>query len=160
GTPPPPPPPNVSEFDERVAENGRLTPREKLQLHRDNPNCYSCHSQIDPLGFALSEYDWFGRYRPEWSRRGLDNEGVLPDGTPVKGVDGLSAALTEGRMDQLSRQLTVKLLAYALGRQVEYYDEATIQELLSAFERQDRRLQSLIQAIVISKTFQQNDFQE
>jgi hypothetical protein len=90
----------------------------------------------------------------------LDNEGVLPDGTPVKGVDGLSAALTEGRMDQLSRQLTVKLLAYALGRQVEYYDEATIQELLSAFERQDRRLQSLIQAIVISKTFQQNDFQE
>ena len=112
------------------------------------------------MGFALSEYDWFGRYRPEWSRRGLDNEGVLPDGTPVKGVDGLSAALTEGRMDQLSRQLTVKLLAYALGRQVEYYDEATIQELLGAFERQDRRLQSLIQAIAISKTFQQNDFQE
>ena len=62
GTPPPPPPPNVSDFDDEIAD-AELTAREKLERHRENPNCYACHSQIDPLGFALEHFDWFGRHR-------------------------------------------------------------------------------------------------
>ena len=63
GTPPPPPPPNASRFSERISENRKLSQRDKLKLHRNNPNCYVCHNQIDPLGFALEGFEWFGRKR-------------------------------------------------------------------------------------------------
>ena len=160
GTPPPPPPPNVSQFDERVAENRRLSQRQKLQLHRRNPNCYACHSQIDPLGFALSEFDWFGRLRENQRGRRIDSRGKLPDGTVVDGLDGLNEALIGKRIDDLSRQLATKLLSYALGRQLEYYDEATIRELLIDFRQQDRHPRALIHAIVRTDAFQRNEPQE
>ena len=156
GTPPPPPPPNVSEFDERIADSERLTQRQKLELHRRNPNCYSCHSQIDPLGFTLSDFDWFGRYRPVEGGRG-ESHGRLPDGTEIEGLDGLIESLLHDRLDDLSRQAITKLLSYALGRQLEYYDEATVRGLLDDFERDERRLRGLIHSIVQTDTFQMNE---
>lgn len=154
GTPPPPPPPNVSEFDERVAENRKLTQRQKLELHRKNPNCYSCHSQIDPLGFALEEFEWFGRHRPTRRGKAVDTTGQLPDGEPFKGLTGLTQALLEDRIDDLTMQICRKMLSYALGRQLEYYDEATVRELVADMQSHKRRIPALIHAIVRSDTFQ------
>ena len=151
GTPPPPPPPNASEFDERIAENERLSPRRKLERHRTNPNCYACHSQIDPLGFALESFEWFGRYRG--SRR-IDNTGQLPGSKPFKGLAGLSRTLAAERIDDLAAQVTRKMLSYALGRQLEYYDESTVRNLIADFQEHERRLPSLIQAIVETDAFQ------
>lgn len=153
GTPPPPPPPNVSEFDERVAENDRLSQRQKLELHRANPRCYACHSQIDPLGFALEEFEWFGRYRPERRGRPVDSVGRLPGGTQFRGLKGLSETLLKEHSSDLAEQLTRKMLAYALGRQLEYYDEATVQELTNELQADQRRVRTLIRAIVQSDTF-------
>lgn len=154
GTPPPPPPPNVSEFDEEIAENRRLSQRRKLELHRDNPNCYACHSQIDPLGFTLAKYDWFGRYRPNQRGQKVDDRGEFPDGAAFTGIDGLRKVIVKDRMDDLISHLSRKMLSYALGRQLEYYDEATVQEIIAAVERDDRRFRSLIRAIIRSPTFQ------
>lgn len=154
GTPPPPPPPNVSQFDERVAENRRLTQRQKLELHRGNANCYACHSQIDPLGFALEEFEWFGRHRPTRRGKRIDSTGQLPGGEEFKGLAGLSKALLNERIDDLTNQAARKMLSYALGRQLQYYDEATVQDIVKSMQSNDRRLQSMIHAIVNSDTFQ------
>ncbi|MGZ0167977.1 MAG: DUF1592 domain-containing protein [Planctomycetales bacterium] len=154
GTPPPPPPPNVSEFDEEVSENRKLTQRQKLELHRQKPNCYSCHSQIDPLGFALEEFEWFGRHRPTSRGKPVDTTGQLPDGQPFKGLTGLTQALLRDRIDDLTTQVCRKMLSYALGRQLEYYDEATVRELVAEMQTHERRIPALIHAIVRSDTFQ------
>ncbi|MCR9197091.1 MAG: DUF1592 domain-containing protein [Planctomycetaceae bacterium] len=148
---PPPPPPNVSELDERVAENRRLSARQKLELHRSNPNCYTCHSQIDPLGFALESFEWYGRHRP---RRSADTTASFPGGQPFQGLQGLAETLVTERIDDLAEQVTRRMLAYALGRQLEYYDEATVGDLVTAFQADDRKLQTLILAIVQSDAFQ------
>ena len=154
GTPPPPPPPNVSEFDVRVAERRNLTQRQKLELHRNNPNCYACHAQIDPLGFALEQYDWFGRFTRSRRGRQPDIRGTLPGGTEFRGLTGLQTALVAERRDQLVEQITRKMMTYALGRQLEYFDEPVIREIIGQVDADNRRLQTLIQAIVNSDTFQ------
>lgn len=154
GTPPPPPPPNVSEFDEHVEENDRLSGRQKLELHRRNAQCYACHSQIDPLGFALEEFEWFGRYRPKRDGKRVDAVGKLPSGTQFRGLQGLSATLLNERTGDLAQQLTRKMLTYAFGRQLEYYDEATVRELTQELETNQRKVRALIQAIIHSTTFQ------
>ncbi|MEM7476476.1 MAG: DUF1592 domain-containing protein [Planctomycetota bacterium] len=149
GTPPPPPPPNVSEFDERIQER-RLSQRQKLELHRQNPNCYACHNEIDPLGFALENFENFGQFR---NRRPSDTTGKLPSGLEVNGIEGLRKAIVTERRNDLVQQMTRKLLAYALGRQLEYYDEASIRDIIAKFEAEDRRMQSLIRLIIQSETF-------
>lgn len=154
GTPPPPPPPNVSEFNAELVENRKLSAKQKLELHRRNPNCYACHSQIDPLGFSLAEFDWFGRHRPQSRGRKADTRAQLPDGTEFEGLDGLRKVLIERRLNDLVTQITRKMLSYALGRQLEYYDEATVQEIVAAVQADGRKLQTLIREIVHSDTFQ------
>jgi hypothetical protein len=154
GTPPPPPPPNVSEFDEKVAENRKLTQRQKLEMHRRNPNCYACHSEIDPLGFALEEFEWFGRHRPTVKGKRVDSTGQLPTGRIFTGLKELCEALVSDRMDVLATQVSRKMLSYALGRQLEYYDEATVRELVAEMQTHERRIPALIHAIVRSETFQ------
>ncbi|PHS05660.1 MAG: hypothetical protein COA78_15125 [Blastopirellula sp.] len=154
GTPPPPPPPNVSEIDERLSRKRELTQRQKLELHRNNPNCYTCHSEIDPLGFGLEQFDWFGRYRTTQRGKPIDSTGKLPSGKQFSGLKGLQSALIEDRLDDLTQQITRKMLSYALGRQLEYYDEATVRQLVIEFNKNNRQVQTLIQAIVRSDTFQ------
>lgn len=154
GTPPPPPPPNVSEFDERIADNERLTQKQKLEAHRRNPACYACHSQIDPLGFALEEFEWFGRHRPRRRGRPVDARGKLPEGAEFTGLAELSEVLVRERGDDLTEQICRKMLSYALGRQLQYYDESTVRKLIGSMNRDERRMRTLIHAIVASSAFQ------
>jgi len=153
GTPPPPPPPNVSQFDESIEERDSLSARQKLELHRQNPNCYVCHNEIDPLGFALEEFGWFGRERRLDGEDDLDVEGMLPNGTVVNGISGLRDALISERRDDLVEQMTRKMLSYALCRQIEYYDESTVNEIVETVENDNRRMRTLILAIVRSDAF-------
>ena len=152
--PPPPPPPNVSELSEDIEENGRLSFREKLELHREKPNCYACHSQMDPLGFSLEQYDWFGRYRSRQGRKRIDATGQLPNGTEFDGLAGLKKIIVEQRRDDLVRQVSKKMLSYALGRQLEYYDEPTIRKIVANVTEDGDRMQTLIREIVMSYAFQ------
>lgn len=153
GTPPPPPPPNVSEFSDEVDRRRSLTRRQKLELHRQQPNCYACHSQIDPLGFSLENYDWFGRFKTRARRRPIDATGQLPDGTKFTGPAGLKKVILEKRLDDLTRQLTQKMLAYALGRQLEYYDELAVRQIIARLTSDQYRFRTLIHAIVQSYPF-------
>ena len=154
GTPPPPPPPNVSEFSDEVEDKRFLSSRQKLQLHRRNPNCYSCHSQIDPLGFSLENYDWFGRWRSNLRGRPVDSRGKLPNGTEFEGPNGLQQVIVQQRLPDLRRQLTKKMLAYALGRQLEFYDEPAVRTIIESVEADSDHFRALIYAIVESYPFQ------
>lgn len=153
GTPPAPPPPNASQFDEEIEESDSLTFRQKLQKHRSNPNCYACHIEMDPLGLSLENYDWFGRYRTRYGRRKIDARGQLPDGTDFDGLVGLKKVLLEKRQDDLIRQVTSKMLSYALGRQLEYYDEPAVRSIVAAVKKDGGRIQTLIREIIHSHPF-------
>ncbi|MEM9365913.1 MAG: DUF1592 domain-containing protein [Planctomycetota bacterium] len=154
GTPPPPPPPNVSELSEEILENDRLTLRQKLARHRDAPQCNACHREIDPIGLSLERYDWFGRFRSRSQRRPIDDRGRLPDGTEFSGLRGLNQVLLEKRYPDLRRQVATKMLSYALGRQLEYYDEPAVRSILEQIGEENDRFQSLIHQIVQSYPFQ------
>lgn len=154
GTPPPAPPPNVSELSDEIEENERLTMREKLEIHRKSPNCYACHSQMDPLGLALERYDWFGRYRNRLHGHRIDDKGTLPDGTQFKGLPGLKEVILETRKEDLVRQVATRMLSYALGRQLEYYDEPAIRKILLELQNRENRFRSLIHGVVQSHPFQ------
>lgn len=157
GTPPPPPPPNAGQLDETEEgdeEREVLSLREKLAIHRSQAECSICHNQIDPLGLSLEHYDNFGRWRRSTEVGSIDATGQLPNGTKFADLSGLRRVIIEQRMDDLARQITLKMLSYALGRQVEYFDEASLQGILQQFEQDDYRLRSLIHAIVKSYPFQ------
>lgn len=154
GTPPPPPPPNVSEISDEIRKQRKLTRREKLELHRKNPNCYGCHSKMDPLGFSMENFDWFGRWREKDRGKPVDADGELPDGTKFTGTTGLKEIILERRFDDLTRQITRKMLSYALGRQLEYYDELAVRGIVDELERDEFKVQTLIQSIVTSYPFQ------
>ncbi len=149
-----PPPPNVSEFPEEIEENRSLSFREKLELHRSKPNCYACHSQMDPLGFSLEQYDWFGRYRTRRGQRRIDPTGRLPNGTEFQGLAGLKQVIVEQRRDDLVRQMSQKMLSYALGRQLEYYDEPAIRTIVAKVMAENDQMQTLLQEVVLSYPFQ------
>lgn len=154
GTPPPNPPPNVSELDEEIEENRKLTPREKLEMHRANPKCTSCHEQLDPLGLSLEHFDWFGRWRDRLHRKKIDATGSLPDGTSFDGLRGLQQVLLNQRREDLIRQTTRKMLAYGLGRSLEYYDEKTVRDITRDMAGNGYRFQDLLKGIVTSYPFQ------
>ncbi len=156
GTPPPPPPPNVSEFSDKIEDQEELSERQKLELHRKNPNCYGCHSKMDPLGFSLQHYDWFGRWRDEIDDKPVDARGELPDGTTFTGATGLRRIIIERRFNDLARQITRKMLSYGLGRQLEYYDERAVRQIVSQLEEDGYRFHSLVLGIVQSYPFQYN----
>ena len=153
GTPPPPPPPDAGELAERISENRRLNARQKLELHSRKASCRACHSLMDPLGFSLENFDWFGRWRDKNRGRKIDARGRLPDGTEFEGVKGLKKVLVERRKDELASQLIRKLLSFALGRQLEYYDEGVVRQIAAKAARGDLRFNSLIGEVVRSYPF-------
>ena len=153
GTPPPPPPPDAGELDEDIEENRKLTFRQKLEMHSKNPRCYSCHREMDPLGFSLENYDWFGRWRSKSRGRPIDSKGLLPSGTEFEGPIGLRKVIVGEKLDDLARQVTRKMLSYALGRQLEYYDVPAVREILAAFKSDNYRLQTLLSEICSSYPF-------
>jgi mono/diheme cytochrome c family protein len=153
GTPPPPPPPDVPEL--KAAPHGKvLSMREQMEVHRTNPTCAACHGRMDPIGFALENYDAVGRWRREDAGAPIDASGKLPDGTVFDGPSGLNQLLLTKYRDDFVRTATEKLLTYALGRGVEYYDLPTIRAITAEAARDNYRVSSLILAIIKSTPFQ------
>jgi hypothetical protein len=152
GTPPPPPPPDVPEL--KAAPHGKvLSMREQMQVHRANAVCAACHGRMDPIGFALENFDGVGRWRGEDAGAAIDASGKLPDGTEFQGPAGLSQLLLNKYRDDFVRTATEKLLTYALGRGVEYYDYPTIRSITREAAGDNYRISSWILAIVKSTPF-------
>ena len=152
GAPPPPPLPNVPALDGSVPAN--LPIRERLGLHRSNPVCANCHRTIDPVGFALENFDAVGRWRDQEGDSGpIDASGGLPGAGELSGVAGLEQGLLR-RPELFAGALTEKLLTFALGRGVEYYDAPAVRRILREARPDDYRFSSLILGIVKSVPFQ------
>lgn len=152
GAPPPPPPPNVPALDE-AAVAASLPMRERLAAHRTNPVCASCHTTIDPVGFSLENFDAVGRWRDHVGDNPVDVVGGLPGMGEFAGVAGLEAGLLS-RPELFADTVTEKLLTFALGRGVEYYDAPAIRQIVRDAEPGGYRLSSLILGIVKSTPFQ------
>jgi uncharacterized protein DUF1592/uncharacterized protein DUF1588/uncharacterized protein DUF1587/uncharacterized protein DUF1585/uncharacterized protein DUF1595 len=147
GSPPPPPPPDVPSLKEDK-DLSLLTMRQRMELHQASPVCSSCHSRMDPLGFALESFDGLGRWRA-----GVDSSGVLPDGTKIDGPVGLRHILLD-RKDQFVTTATERLLTYALGRGVEPFDMPAIRKIVRDSAVNDYRWSSWIVSVVKSVPFQ------
>jgi hypothetical protein len=155
GSPPPPPPPDVPALAENddSGEPPRSV-RERLEVHRENPACAGCHRVMDPLGFALENFDAIGRWRAT-SEAGtpIDASGTLVDGSVVEGATSLRDALLRNEVSVM-RTVTEKLLTYALGRGIEYYDQPAIRQIVAAAAQDDYRWSSVILELVKSMPFQ------
>jgi hypothetical protein len=158
--PPPPPPPNAGEVQPNTAGE-KLTVRERLSRHRDEPTCASCHRTLDPFGLALENYDAIGLWRTRQNGEGfrgrkspeLDVSGTLPSGRQFDGLNEFKAALVEEK-DRFARAFSQRMLTYALCRPVGYADRETTDRLVQSLVENEYRIQSLIHAIVASDPFQ------
>ena len=154
GTPPPPPPPNVPEL-EPAEDTGRvLAMRERMEQHRENPVCASCHRVMDPLGLALENFDAIGRWRGHMPGGiAIDASGAMPDGTGFDGPAELRGLLVRDR-EQFATVVTEKLLIYALGRGIEYYDAPAVRRIVRGSAADEYGLASLVVGVVQSTPFQ------
>ncbi len=160
GSPPPAPPANVPPLEESAAGAAPTSQRERMEAHRRNPACAVCHRVMDPLGFALDNFDAIGRWRTTDDpripgQRGpvIDASGVMPDGTRFEGPAGLRELLLD-RQQEFIRTVTGRLLTYALGRRLEHHDMPVVREIVREAAEQDHRWSALIQGIVKSEPFQ------
>ena len=187
GTPPPEPPPNVGILSQELQQMEEMSFREKVEMHSSNAYCSGCHSRIDPIGFSMENFSYFGQWRDTYdfrtrvdsadeadesitlntetspdpitihfknTRRPISAAGSLPDGTGFDGPAGLKEALLRDRHGDLIRQVVSKMLAYSLGRQLEYYDEPAVLKIIASLEANDYRFQTLLQEVVASYPFQ------
>jgi len=155
GSPPPPPPPNVPELDEVKATGGgrTLSVRERMEEHRKNPTCNSCHRVIDPLGLALENYDPTGAWRIKDNEVQVDPVGTLYDGSQIDGPESLRGALLKYK-DAVVLSFTESLMTYALGRRVEHYDMPAIRAIVRDAAKNDYKMSSFIQGVIKSAAFQ------
>jgi uncharacterized protein DUF1592/uncharacterized protein DUF1588/uncharacterized protein DUF1587/uncharacterized protein DUF1585/uncharacterized protein DUF1595 len=155
GAPPPPPPPDVPAFeDTRASADGRfLSVRERMEQHRSNPSCMSCHRVIDPIGLALENFDVTGQYRGKDNGVAVDSTGQLYDGTPIEGAAGLRRALLKYK-DAFLMTFAENLMTYALGRHLEPYDMSALRLILRDAEKQDYRIGAFITGVTNSAAFQ------
>ena len=187
GTPPPEPPPNVGVLSQELQEMQEMSFREKVEMHSSNEYCRGCHSRIDPIGFSMENFSYFGQWRDTYdfrvrvdspeeadesitintesssepvtihfrtTKRPISAQGSLPEGEGFDGLTGLKQALLRDRYPDMVRQIVTKMLAYSLGRQLEYYDEPAIREIIAVLEKNEYRFQTLIQEVVSSYPFQ------
>jgi hypothetical protein len=152
GTPPPPPLPNVPTLEDTGRDAPR-TLRERMEMHRASATCAGCHKVMDPLGFAMENFDAVGSWRTRDGGLPLDASGQLADGTKVDGVVALRRALV-ARSDVFVRTLTEKLMIYALGRGLQHYDMPVVRDIARKAEHQDFRFSAIIMGIVSSPPFQ------
>ncbi|MCI0376625.1 MAG: DUF1592 domain-containing protein, partial [Gemmataceae bacterium] len=150
-TPPPPPPPDVPAIEDAKRLTGSL--RKVMEMHRDNALCASCHQRMDPIGFAFENYDAVGAWRDKDGKFDIDPSGVLPDGKSFKGPAELKAIL-KNKKDLLSRCLTEKVLTYAMGRGVEFYDKCAVDKILESLQKNDYRFVTLLVEVAKSEPFQ------
>jgi hypothetical protein len=153
GTPPAAPPPNVEQLPQTVA--GRVTTvRERTEIHRANPACASCHAVMDPLGFALENFDTVGQFRrldPQ-SRQPIDTAATMPDGTKIGGPEELVKALT-ARSDQFAQAITEKLMTYAVGRHVDHHDMPAVRRIVRESAATNYTFESIVLGVVKSDAF-------
>jgi hypothetical protein len=152
GAPPPPPPPDVPALKESGAEGQPKSVRERMEMHRKNPVCAACHVRMDPLGFSLENFDALGKWRTVSDGEPIDTSASLPDGTQFEGVAGLRKLLLDHRAEFV-RTLADKMLAYAIGRSVEYYDLPAIRQVTRSAAPGDYRWSAVIFGIVKSAPF-------
>jgi mono/diheme cytochrome c family protein len=155
GSPPPPPPPNVPSLDETKAtgEGKFLSVRERMEEHRKNPACNSCHRVIDPLGLALENFDVTGAWRIKDNEVPIDAAGELYDGTRMEGPSGLRSALLKNK-EIFLQNFTENLMTYALGRRVEFYDMPAIRQIVREAAKNDYRMSSFFASVIKSPAFQ------
>jgi hypothetical protein len=160
GTPPPPPPPNVPALEETKGAVGSrlLSVRQRMEEHRANPACTSCHRVIDPLGLALENYDATGRWRIKDNGVPVDAAGVLYDGTKMDGPAGLRQGILK-HSDMFLRSFTESLMTYGLGRRVEYYDMPTVRGIVRDAESNGDRMSSFILGVINSPAFRMTQTQ-
>jgi hypothetical protein len=154
GAPPPPPPPNVPNFEETAtaSEGRRLTTRERMEIHRANPTCNACHRLMDPIGLALDNFDVVGRWRIREDGMPLDTRGTFYDGTELSTPMDLSGVLLELPIP-LTRNFAANLLAYAMGRRVEYFDQPAVRAIARDAATQDYRMSAFVLGVVRSAPF-------
>ena len=152
GTAPPPPPEDVPELEETARSNRRLSLREQLALHREDPGCATCHITMDAIGFGFENFDAIGRWRDRDGRFAIDASGELPDGSTFAGPIELIAILRT-RREQFCETLVRRMLVYALGRGLEYYDQCVVNDVIDELKRHDFRFSALVNGIVQSDAF-------
>jgi len=152
GEGPPPPPLGVPELEESAKDAPELSLREKMAIHRTNSVCASCHQMMDPLGMGLENFDAIGRWRDEDRGKPVDARGELPDGQTFEGPQELIQILLSRREDFI-RTLTGKMLVYATGRGLEYYDQCVVDDCVEQMSHHNNRFSSLVEAIVLSDAF-------
>ena len=137
-------------------ENAKLagTLRERLEQHRSNPACAACHNMMDPLGFALENFDAVGQYRDRDSGVAIDASGKMPDGTSFNGIEELRQVLATDRREQFVRCLVEKMMTYAVGRGIEYYDKCAIEKIMMDTKRYDYKFAYVVAGIIESDPFQ------
>jgi hypothetical protein len=153
GIPPPPPPPNVPDLAAVNADGKKRTLREQMELHRQNPACATCHVRMDPLGFALENFDAIGRWRTKSDGVPIDASAAFADGTQIDGVPGLKKFLLSHRDDYLTT-FAEKLLTYALGRSLDYHDNPAIRKITREAATSEYRWSAIILGVVKSTPFQ------
>ncbi|MBM4004470.1 MAG: DUF1592 domain-containing protein [Planctomycetes bacterium] len=154
GEAPPAPPPNVPELmdGEQAQQKGSL--RERMQQHRENPNCAVCHERMDALGFAFENFDPIGKWRDRDGNFPIDSSVTLPGGESLAGWNAMVNWLAEQQREAFVRCFTEKMLTFALGRGLEYYDQCAVDKILKGLSEHDDRLVRLVQLIVASEPFQ------
>ena len=153
GTPPPSPPANVPPFKEDEDGQKLLSVRQRMESHRANPACASCHAVMDPLGFSLENFDAVGAWRTKDNGFKIDPSGTLFDGTPVNGTASLRNYLV-GRQDLFITNFTRNLLMFAMGRVLQHYDMPAVRGIVSEAGENDNRFSSFVMGVVTSPPFQ------
>jgi uncharacterized protein DUF1588/uncharacterized protein DUF1592/uncharacterized protein DUF1585 len=152
GMPPPPPPPDVPALDESKASTA-ATMRERMEQHRQDPSCAVCHNVMDPIGFGLENYDAVGRWRAADGKTPIDASGKLPDGKSFGGAKDLKQIL-KGQSEAFTRNVSEKMLTYALGRGLETFDKPAVDRITQSVIAHDYRFSTLITEVVNSPPFQ------
>jgi hypothetical protein len=152
GTPPPPPPPGVGDLKDDKKITDALSLRKRMEMHRSDPNCASCHTQMDTLGFGFEGFDPIGRIRTTDGNHPVDSGGELPGGKKFKDSDELREILLK-RKDDFARTLSEKLMVYGLGRRLTNEDRCTIDEIVTRVKKDQYRFSSIIKGIVTSAPF-------
>lgn len=155
--PPPPPPPAVPEIDLSDPDILKLTLKKRMEDHRNDPACMSCHQRIDPWGIAFENFDAQGRFRTKIGGKPVDAHALLFNKQPLDGIDGLKRYLLENRQDQFARAMTFKLMTYALGRPMAFADRAELDKITAKCRAEGDGLRSLVHLIVASDLFRQDD---
>ena len=156
GTPPPPPPANVPELEDaaKAITDREPTLRETLELHRADALCSSCHTRMDPLGLALENFNALGMWREQERGNKIDTKGQLITGEAFTGPSDLKKVIKTERREDFYRCLAEKLLTYALGRGLDYYDVHTVDQIVERMEKEEGRFSALLMAVVESSAFQ------